>query len=123
MSVEVDLPAFIRQHFRSVWALEILLLLRRAPARAWPASEIVRELRASIQLVNANLEQFKCAGLVAADADGFRFAPASPAMAQLCETLREAYLERPVTVINLISAPDDRLQALADAFRFSGRRR
>jgi hypothetical protein len=32
------------------------------------------------------------------------------------------YRERPVTVINLISAPPDKLQELADAFKFRGGR-
>lgn len=123
MSVDDELPAFVRGTIRSVWGLEILLLLRRDPDRAWSVEAIVRELRASDGLVIANLQQFRRAGLVAEAPEGVRFAPASPVLQRLCDALAHAYAERPVMLINLISAPEDRLQKLADAFRFKGDRK
>jgi hypothetical protein len=118
-----DLPVFIRQHFRSVWALEILLLLHRNRSRSWTIDEIVRELRATAPLVASNLEQLQRNGLCVAGSEGrVRFQPASPVLEQLCNQAADAYRERPVSIINLISAPEDRLQQLADAFRFKGRR-
>lgn len=116
---EHELPRFIRLHFRSVWALEILLFLRRDPERLWTVDEVVRELRASTSLVARNLQVLERAGLVVVEQPGLcRFAPASPLIAQLCDRLEEAYRERPVAIINLISAPVDQLRQLADAFRF-----
>jgi hypothetical protein len=124
MTAAQELPAFIRQHFRSVWALEILLILRKEPVRSWDADEIVRELRASRPLVVSNLEAFERSGFVLRGEDGrHSFAPASLVIAQMCDVLEAAYRERPVAVINLISAPEERLKQLADAFRFKDRLR
>jgi hypothetical protein len=38
----------------------------------------------------------------------------------LCDQLEQAYRERPVAIVNLIAAPRDPLQSLADAFKFRG---
>lgn len=58
MSDEQEFAAFVREHIRSVWAVELLLLLKRDPEFCWPAPELVRELRASTTLVNDNLQRF-----------------------------------------------------------------
>ena len=122
MSSQDELPAFVRRHFRNVWALEIVLLLRRDPGRTWQVEEVVRELRASRGLAQSSVEEFERAGFIVRDAGGgYRFAPASPVIDELCELLERAFRERPVAIINLISAPEDRLQQLADAFRFKER--
>ena len=49
-------------------------------------------------------------------------APASPVLAGLCDQVADAYAERPVSVINAIVSPPDKLQGLADAFRIRGDR-
>lgn len=120
-SVDQDLFGFIREQLRSVWALELLLLMRRKADRHWSAQELVDELRASASLVNDNLATFQRAGLVVSDEAGrFSFSPASPVLRSLCDQLDEIYRERPVTVINAIVSPPDKLQTLADAFRIKG---
>lgn len=121
MSEQPELAAFVREHVRSVWAVELLLLLRRDRERRWAAADLVRELRASTPLVNDNLQRFERSGLaVREDGDLWRYAPAAPVLDQLAERLEAAYRERPVTVINLIAAPPDPVQGLADAFKFRG---
>jgi hypothetical protein len=116
-----DLAVFVREHVRSVWAVELLLLLKRDPQRCWPAAELVRELRASTGLVNDNLQRFERGGLAVQDDQGcWRFGPAAPALAALCDELEAAYRERPVAIVNLIASPRDPLQSLADAFKFRG---
>jgi hypothetical protein len=120
LATDSDLVGFVREHVRSVWALELLLLLRRDPARCWPPADLVRELRASTSLVNDNLQRFETSGLVAPEADCYRYAPASPMLDALCGELEAAYRERPVTVINMIAKPTDPLQSLANAFKFRG---
>jgi hypothetical protein len=118
MTINDDLPAFIRQQFRSLWALEIMLVMQADPERRWRVDELVRELRASQTLVRGNLEGFERSGLVVRDAaEVFRFAPANAGLRELCDQVRAAYRERPVAIINLIAAPEERLQQLADAFR------
>ena len=104
----------------SVWMLEMMLLLRREPDRAWAVSEVVTELRASTALVAANLERLQRSGLAIEDDGRFRFAPAGDVMQRLCDRVADAYRERPVAIINLIAAPTDPIQGLADAFKFKG---
>ena len=105
MTGDPDVLSFIREHIRSVWALELLLKLKADPERCWSA--------------DANLAALVAAGLsVPDDAGCFRYRPAAPALARLCDELEETYRVRPVTVIRWISAPAERLKSLADAFRF-----
>ena len=121
MASDLDLAAFVREHVRSVWALELLLALRRDRERCWTVDELVRELRASTSLVNTNLQSFERSGLAMRDDAGcYRYAPASPVLDELCGDLEQAYRERPVATINLISKPGDAVQSLADAFKFRG---
>jgi hypothetical protein len=121
LASDQELRGFVREHVRSVWALELLLLLKRDPEHCWPAADLVRELRASQMLVANNLTQFERGGLVVHDDDDcWRYAPASPVLDALCGELESAYRERPVAIINIIAAPPDPIQGLADAFKFRG---
>lgn len=121
MTGDPDVLSFIREHIRSVWALELLLKLKADPERCWTADELVESMRASHALVDSNLDALMSAGLVVADDAGcFRYRPAAPVLGRLCDELDETYRVRPVTVIRWISAPAERLQSLADAFKFRG---
>jgi hypothetical protein len=120
LAIEPDLTGFVRQHIRSVWALELLLLLRRDPERAWRPDALVAELRASAGLVDENLRRFVASGLVAPEEGCYRYAPANAVLKGLCADLEAAYRARPVAVINVIARPGDPLQSLADAFKFKG---
>jgi DNA-binding transcriptional ArsR family regulator len=116
-----DVFHFIRQHVRSVWALELLLLLKADGARCWGVDELVAALRASQTLVTGNLAALEGAGLIIRDdKDCFRYQPAADVLARLCDALEADYRAKPVTVIRWISAPAERLQSLADAFKFKG---
>jgi hypothetical protein len=120
MVADLDLLAFIRRSIPSVWALDVLLLVRSPPPRSWSAGELVGELRASDTLVMGVLEGLQREGLVARDEDDrFRFAPAAELLEELTVALAKAYAERPVAVINAIVSTDAKLQNLADAFRLS----
>jgi hypothetical protein len=121
VSLDNELRGFAREHLKSVWGLELLLLLRRDPERCWSVDELVRELRASQMVVNDNLRRLETGGLAAPDDRRcYRFQPASSVLATLCDRIEAAYRERPVAVINMISAPPDPIQGLADAFKFRG---
>lgn len=111
--------ALVRTVIRSVWALELLLLMRRDPDRRWSEDALVRELRASLPLVRQNLAQLETGGLIACEPEGCRFAPASPLLEKACAVLDRAYRERPVSVVNLIvGMSSENVQGFADAFRF-----
>ena len=114
-----ELAAFVREHVRSVWALELLVILSRDPARLWRQAELVAELRGSAGLVADNLSHFQRAGIaLEQEPDQWRFAPASPMLASLVRLLIQTYRERPVAVVNMIARPNDRIQGLADAFKW-----
>ncbi len=118
--LDEDILTFIQGSIRSVWALEVLLLLRRDRDRTWSDAAVARELRANEKLVSDQLASLQTAGLVACD-DGCRYAPAAPLLDGLCARLEAAYRERPGQVIKAIMAgPNDKLQIFADAFQFRG---
>lgn len=118
MVADLDLLAFIRRNIPSVWALDVLVLVRRAPRRSWSASELVQELRASDAVIIGVLESFEREGLLTkGEDDRFSFAPVAQWVDDLTVALEQAYAERPVAVINAIASTDAKLQVLADAFR------
>lgn len=117
-----DLPEMIRAHISSVWALELILLVRRTSERTWLAQELSDELRARTELVTSCMDYFERVGLVSRDEhDRYRYSAVSAAMDEFCAALAAEYKARPVAVINLIAAPEERIQQLADAFRFNRR--
>lgn len=121
MSDDREFAAFAREHIGSVWAVELLLLLRRDAERCWAPDELVRELRASTNLVRDNLAAFQTSGLAVEDDGGcWRYAPAGAVLDDMAARLEAAYRERPVSIINLIVAPPDPIQGLADAFKWRG---
>lgn len=117
---EGDILAFIRAQFRSIWTLELLLVMERDRDRIWTAMELVRELRASTAIVADGLLGLERAGLVAQTSrDGYAFHARSPELVGIAIGLRKLYAERPQVVIGeILSAPNDKVQSFADAFRF-----
>jgi len=114
--------ALIGTVIRSVWALEILLLMRRQPERVWRPEALVGELRASNALVAQNLPQLIAGGLVSEEDGGFRYHPATALLEQACAVLEQQYRERPVAIVNLIvGGGTDTVQGFADAFKFRRR--
>lgn len=121
MAGDPELFAFVREHMRSVWAVELLLLLRRDSARCWSSEDLVRELRASTNLVRDVLTAFENGGLAICDDTGcWRYAPANPMLDGLAAQLEQAYRERPVAIINLIASRADPIRGLANAFKWRG---
>ena len=109
----------VRQHIRSVWSLELLLLLRSRPGEAWRPEALVRELRASAPLISGCLAKLQDSGFAVQEEGAWRFAPATRELQQFCDQLAEAYQNRPVTLISMIAAPSQ-VQDLANAFKFKG---
>ena len=114
-----DLNRFIRGTLKSVWALELLLLMVREPLRSWRADDLNRELRGSLGLVVDLLAKFKQAGLVVEEPDGqYRFEPASADLTRVVQELRAEYAARPLAVVKIILAsPNEKIQTFADAFK------
>ena len=119
--MDEDLLLFIKSSIRSVWALEILLFMRRHRGRTWTREELAQELRSNTRLVAQVLAVFESAGLLIGHENGLMYAPASEALDELSGRLQLAYQERPVAVVNaIVSSRADPLQTFADAFRLKG---
>jgi hypothetical protein len=115
---EEDVYRFIRDSIGSVWALELLLLLRRGNERLWRSEELVRELRSSNIIVNEALTRLMASGLVAERDGGYEYRPASPLLSDLVEELQRVYAAKPVTVIKAImAAPNEKLRIFSNAFK------
>lgn len=118
-----DALIFLQHSIKTVWTLEILLILRRDPGRAWNSDELIRESRSStliLQEVLANLQQ---AGVI--DTDGghrIRYRSATPALERLVTEIASAQARRPAAITKaLLSVSSDKIQNFAGAFRVGKR--
>ncbi|WP_372394806.1 hypothetical protein ABMY26_02015 [Azospirillum sp. HJ39] len=120
MALSDDALTLLRGSIRSVWALELLLLLRRHSDRDWSNADLVRELRGSEVVVQEALAGFRGAGLLVAQPDGsHRYQPAAPMLDQWVEEIEQAYAIRPSAIIReIFAAPGNKVQIFADSFRF-----
>ncbi|BAI75442.1 hypothetical protein AZL_c01490 (plasmid) [Azospirillum sp. B510] len=120
MVLSDDALTLLRGSIRSVWALELILLLRRTPDRDWSNAELVSELRGSEVVVQDALAGFLGAGLLVALADGrHRYRPAAPLLDQWVGEIGQAYASRPSAIIReIFAAPGNKVQIFADSFRF-----
>jgi hypothetical protein len=119
MASNEEIAEFMRATFRSVWALELLILLRQNPDRGLTTSEMVTALRGSELVVAQSLESLAAAGLVLVDRDGAaRYAPASDEAGEMVAAVERLYASSPNAVRRLIvAASSSGLSAFADAFR------
>jgi DNA-binding GntR family transcriptional regulator len=118
MALSPKVTRFIQSSFRSVWSLELLLLLKR-DRKPWTQDAIVEAMRASQLVVSQALESLVAAGLVTVGEGGEAlFAPSSEDVAKLIEEAEALFAKRPDTVRRLIvAASSPGLTAFADAFR------
>jgi len=115
-----EVKAFIAEHLASVVQLETLLMLHRAPERAWTADEVAAELKIDRTWAEAQLAALCDDGLARCDDAGrqYRFGPKREADRAAVAALAVTYAQRRVTVISLIfSKPADSLKAFSDAFK------
>lgn len=112
-----ELLQFIASSFRSVWALELLLVLKGEP-RTWRRAELVTTMRASELVVSKAVGSLLAAGLVSCDDEGVRYQPVNQEVADHVAGTEALYASRPDAVRRaIVSASSDGLTAFADAFR------
>ena len=118
MTLSPNVTRFIQSSFRSVWSLELLLLLKR-DRKPWTENAIVEALRASQLVVSQALESLVAAGLVTVSDNGRGdHSPVSGDVAKLIEETEALYAKRPDAVRRLIvAASKPGLTAFADAFK------
>ncbi len=120
MPSKLDPEQFLRDTFKSVWSLELLLHLAQEPGRSFLEGELVEALRSSKGIVEKSLAALVAAGLVVAENDGgVRYSPANPDLRSLVERVRDEYAMRPDAVRRVIvsGAARSGASAFADAFR------
>lgn len=112
-----DLLRFIGASFRSVWALELLLLVKQEP-RLWRRDELVSALRASELVVNKAIAELVAAGFLTLEGDGARYMPANDEIGRQVGDVEKLYSARPDAVRRaIISTTASGATAFADAFR------
>jgi hypothetical protein len=111
---------FVRGSIKSVWTLDLMVLMRRHKDRAWTPDALVGELRANRALVQEALASLTLAGLLVMEPDGScRYRPANAALEDVAAEVERHYIERPLALIKaIVSAPNEKIQSFADAFRF-----
>lgn len=112
-----ELAAFIASSFPSVWALELLLLLK-AEARPCSPEELVELMRASPSVVENAVESLVAAGLAGTDGKSAAYMPVSAEVARRVDETEQLYRLKPNRVRRLIvTSANKGLAAFSDAFR------
>jgi hypothetical protein len=117
MVQEEEVLNFAASSIASIWALELLLLVRQ-DRRAWTSTELMRQLRGSDAVLNQCLHRLQSLGLITERSGSYLYSPSSPDTDILANELENLYRLKPVTVVSAIAnAPQRKLQILSDAFR------
>lgn len=115
---EEELAGFVSASIPSLWALESMLLLKRAAPQKKRKEELVAELRSSDLAIAQGLNRLEKAGLVALENGQYCYRPASPMLAALGDEIERVYGLKPMRLMQIIlSAKHDSLQVFADSFR------
>lgn len=116
-SSDEDTLRFIAASFTSIWALELLLILKRMGG-ACTHQELIKKLHASQTVVTRAIDSLVAAGLVSDQADTAIYQPVSRSVSANVEKTEELYLRRPDAVRRtIISRGSVVARAFSDAFR------
>jgi DNA-binding GntR family transcriptional regulator len=116
-SSDEDVLRFIAASFPSVWALELLLVLKRE-RRLWAREELVTTLRASELVVSKALDALVTAGLASTEGEGAAYLPVSRDVEDCVEQVEQLYRSRPNSVRRAIVSTSTRTaNAFAEAFK------
>lgn len=120
-SVPEHLQRFIRERLPSLEQIEIVILLRKDPSRAWTALEVAENLATPPESTAMRLFLLASNGVLSFESSGvpkYRYAAADPATDQLVAELVQAYDEQRVALYELVGATTrDPLRSFADAFK------
>ena len=120
-----DVRALLHEHIDSYEQLEILLLLRRERHERWTGEALASRLHLGAELIETALASLRTSRLVEA-VEGtratFAYRPANPGLDTAVGRLEREYAERPILIIQQMSANSiERLRTaalhtFADAF-------
>jgi hypothetical protein len=117
--ITAPIREFLSTNITSVWALDLLCLLRSSAPRKWSASELSTELRGSVPLVEEILGLFLRRGLVCECEPGrYRFDCKDARMDAIIADIAELYGKTPLAMIKeIIRSPNEKIHTFVDAFR------
>lgn len=119
----MTIEEFIRTQVGTVDSLRALLLLRSNPEIHWDAVTVSGRLYILPAAAARTLDGLVAQGLLEAGEDlCYFYRPQTPELAALVERLAELDREQPVTLLNLIYARPEDVQAFSDAFRLKRKR-
>jgi hypothetical protein len=107
MTSEETILDFAASAIASIWALELLLTLKKE-SNGLTSAELVRKLRGSEAAVSEALMQLTTSGLIAEDRGAYRYRPAQPETQDFVVALETLYREKPMTVISAIAHAPNR---------------
>ncbi len=116
--LDPGLAQFIRRAIPSVWALEVLLLVRIDPGRTWTVAQLTAELRSSSAAMIDAVAGLARSGLLQTEDGLISYRAATRELDGQVRQLAEAYARTPIAIIKtVLSGPDDKLRIFADAFK------
>ena len=112
-----NLLRFIGSSFQSVWALELLLILKR-DRRLWPHDELACPHRRDQLVVSKAVDSLVAAGLASVEGQEVIYMPINDDVATCVDELESLYAVRPDAVRRaIVSAGSSGASAFADAFK------
>lgn len=120
-NIPPDVREFVRREIKSVFQLEVLLLLQRTRERAWTVAEVSHELGIDPDIADAQVVSLLQLGLietVATTPASYVYGPSDQNDEVLIEKLAISYAQQRVGIFSLIlSESNSRIRRFAEAFR------
>jgi hypothetical protein len=119
MAERADIEKFIGATFRSVWALELLCMLRNHDGGRMSQDEMVAGLRGSNMIVAQSVGMLSAAGLVIVDEQGVvTYRPSDKKLDAIVGEAEQLYVKSPDAVRRIIASSwNPGIAAFADAFK------
>ena len=116
-----DVREFVRQEIKSVFQLEVLLLLHRTRGRAWTVMELSQELGIDPEIAEAQvirLEELRLLQTEQSIPISYVYGPTDQNDEIIIEKLAVSYAKQRVGIFSLIlSESNSRIRRFAEAFR------
>lgn len=111
---------FLHKYIDSVDKLEILRVISSQPSAHFTSLSLAKTLNAPVEEIERHLAALQSHTLLTTtgtDPVAWKYGAGSPEIDQQLQALMKTYLERPVTLIKLVSDNQRKLRLFADAFR------
>ncbi len=110
---------FIQSNLRSIWAIELLVILRRG-RQPWALVTLETELRGSATIARKATADLVRLGFALESSPGvWQYQPMDEARERLAAEIERLHRERPAALARAVyEGTDDAIRSFADAFRF-----